>query len=41
MGLFIKGEDEFAHGLDERVPVRAFFGALEHWNVLLKALAGR
>jgi len=41
MGLFMKEEDDFAHGLNERVPVRAFFGALEHWNVLLKALAGR
>lgn len=28
------------HGLNERVPVRAFFGALEHWYVLLNELAG-
>jgi acetylornithine deacetylase/succinyl-diaminopimelate desuccinylase-like protein len=41
MGLFMKNEDIFAHGLNERVPVRAFFGALEHWNILLKTLAGR
>jgi acetylornithine deacetylase/succinyl-diaminopimelate desuccinylase-like protein len=41
MGLFIQEGDEFAHGLDERVEVRSFFGALEHWRVLLGELAGR
>jgi len=40
MGLFIRHEDDFAHGLNERVPVRSFLGALEHWHVLLKTLAG-
>lgn len=40
-GLFIKPEDVFAHGLNERVPVREFFGALEHWYVMLTDLAGR
>jgi carboxypeptidase PM20D1 len=41
MGLFIRGSDEFAHGLNERVPVRGFYGALEHWHVMLTRLAGR
>ena len=41
MGVFIRPEDEFAHGLDERVPVREFFGALEHWRSILTDLAGR
>ena len=41
MGLFIKDSDQFAHGLNERVPVEQFFGALEHWKVLLTQLAGR
>ncbi len=41
MGLFLRVEDEFAHGLNERVPVKSFFGALEHWNVILHELAGR
>jgi carboxypeptidase PM20D1 len=41
MGVFIKDSDQFAHGLNERVPVRSFFGALEHWKVLLTRLAGR
>ncbi len=40
MGLFMKDSDQFAHGLDERVPVEQFFGALEHWKVLLTHLAG-
>lgn len=40
MGLFIRPEDVFAHGLDERVPVRSFFGALEHWHIVLTELAG-
>jgi acetylornithine deacetylase/succinyl-diaminopimelate desuccinylase-like protein len=41
MGLFIKDSDQFAHGLNERVPVRGFFAALEHWKVMLTQLAGR
>jgi acetylornithine deacetylase/succinyl-diaminopimelate desuccinylase-like protein len=40
-GLFMKDDDDFSHGLNERAPVRSFFGALEHWNLLLKALAGK
>jgi len=39
-GLFINLEDEFSHGLNERVPVRSFYTALEHWYVMLKILAG-
>jgi len=38
-GLFVKASDDFSHGLNERVPVAAIDGALEHWDVLLKALA--
>lgn len=37
--MFIKDSDAFAHGLDERVPVQGFYDGLEHWYVLLKALA--
>jgi len=40
-GLFIREEDEFQHGLNERVPVRSFFGALEFWPKLLKDLTGQ
>lgn len=40
MGLFIKDEDEFAHGLNERVQVDVFFAALEYWYDMLTDLAG-
>jgi acetylornithine deacetylase/succinyl-diaminopimelate desuccinylase-like protein len=38
--LFMKESDEFAHGLNERVPVAAFYAGLDHWYVLLKTLGG-
>jgi acetylornithine deacetylase/succinyl-diaminopimelate desuccinylase-like protein len=38
---FMKSSDEFAHGLNERVPVASFYAGLDHWYVLLQALAGR
>lgn len=41
MGIFIKDSDLFAHGLNERVRVREFFGAQEYWKNLLTRLAGR
>ncbi len=41
MGLFIREEDDFSHGQNERVPVKSFFGALEHWHIILHELAGR
>jgi acetylornithine deacetylase/succinyl-diaminopimelate desuccinylase-like protein len=37
--LFMKPSDEFAHGLNERVPVASFYAGLEHWYVLLTTLA--
>jgi len=40
MGLFVRPEDEFAHGLNERVQVDVFFGALEYWHDMLTDLAG-
>ena len=40
-GLFLKPSDQFAHGLDERVGVKEFFGALEHWKSIITRLAGR
>ena len=41
VGLFLKETDEFAHGLNERVPVRSFYNGLEYWHRLLTELAGR
>lgn len=37
---FLKDSDSFAHGLDERLPVDAFYDGLEHWYVLIQSLAG-
>lgn len=39
-GIFMRPEDNFAHGLNERVPKKAFYDALDHWTVILKDLAG-
>jgi acetylornithine deacetylase/succinyl-diaminopimelate desuccinylase-like protein len=38
--VFLKDEDEFAHGLNERVPVESFYDGLTHWPTLIRALAG-
>lgn len=32
--------DDRAHGLDERVPVRAMYDDVLHWEMIIKALAG-
>jgi acetylornithine deacetylase/succinyl-diaminopimelate desuccinylase-like protein len=37
---FIKDKDQFAHGLNERLPVQSFYEGLEQWHRLLKDLAG-
>jgi acetylornithine deacetylase/succinyl-diaminopimelate desuccinylase-like protein len=39
--ILMKDSDDFSHGLDERVPVAAFYNGLTHWRVLLTELAGR
>jgi acetylornithine deacetylase/succinyl-diaminopimelate desuccinylase-like protein len=41
MGIFMKDSDQFAHGLNERVPVRSFYDSLEFWHAVLEKLAGR
>ncbi len=38
-GLFMRNEDVFAHGLNERVPVKSFYAALDYWHRLLTDLA--
>jgi acetylornithine deacetylase/succinyl-diaminopimelate desuccinylase-like protein len=40
-GVFMKLDDDFAHGLNERVPVDGFYNGLTHWRVLLTTIAGR
>jgi acetylornithine deacetylase/succinyl-diaminopimelate desuccinylase-like protein len=39
-GWGISPLDDRAHGLDERIPVRAFYDDVLHWEMLFKALAG-
>jgi len=39
-GLFMNPDESFAHGLNERVPVKGFYDALDHWSIILKELAG-
>lgn len=38
-GLYMRDEDGYAHGLNERAPVSATGRGLIHWHVLLKELA--
>lgn len=37
--LFMKAEDGFAHGLNERVPVAGIAQSLEQWDAVVRALA--
>ena len=37
-GIFIKPDEMFAHGLDERVPVKSFYDGIEHIHELAVAL---
>ena len=37
-GLFMRDEDMFAHGLNERVPVRSFYTALDYWHQIMTEL---
>ena len=37
----ISPDDERAHGLDERVPVRAMYDDVLHWEMILRELAGK
>ncbi|GAM96473.1 peptidase M20 [alpha proteobacterium U9-1i] len=39
-GVFMKFGDDFAHGLNERVPVDGFYNGLTHWRVLIMTIAG-
>jgi len=39
-GIVMNPSDGFAHGLNERVPIDAFYGALDHWSIIIRNLAG-
>ncbi|MGB5333808.1 MAG: M20/M25/M40 family metallo-hydrolase [Woeseiaceae bacterium] len=38
-GLFMDPDEMYAHGLNERVPIEGFYGALDHWSIILRELA--
>ena len=38
-GVFMNPDEMYAHGLNERVPVKAFYDALDHWSIILRELA--
>ena len=40
-GWIISPDDERAHGLDERLPVRAAYDDVVHWETMIRELAGR
>lgn len=40
-GWGISPDDERAHGLDERIPVRSAFDNVLHWEMIIRSLAGR
>jgi acetylornithine deacetylase/succinyl-diaminopimelate desuccinylase-like protein len=39
--IFIKDKDAFAHGLNERLPVDAFYKSLEQWYMMIKELSSK
>lgn len=39
-GAFMDPADVFVHGLNERLPIKAFYDGLDHWIILLQELAG-
>lgn len=40
-GAFMDPDDMYAHGLNERLPLKAFYDGLDHWTIILKELAGK
>jgi acetylornithine deacetylase/succinyl-diaminopimelate desuccinylase-like protein len=39
-GIFMNPDEMYAHGLNERVPIKAFYDALDHWSIIIHKLAG-
>ena len=39
-GVFMNPDEMFAHGLNERVPIKAFYDALDHWSIIIRQLTG-
>lgn len=39
-GIFMDPDEKFSHGLNERIPVKAFYDALDHWSIIIRELTG-
>lgn len=37
--VFMNPDEMYAHGLNERLPIKAFYDGLDHWTIILKELA--
>lgn len=37
---FMNPDEMYAHGLNERLPIKAFYDGLDHWSVILRELTG-
>ena len=38
--VFMNPDEMYAHGLNERLPIKAFYDGLDHWSIIIKELAG-
>jgi hypothetical protein len=38
--IFMNPDEMYAHGLNERVPIKAFDEALDHWSIIIRDLTG-
>ena len=39
--VFMNPDDNYSHGLNERLPIKAFYDGLDHWTIIIKELAGK
>lgn len=37
--VFMNPDEMYAHGLNERLPIKAFYDGLDHWSTILRALS--
>jgi carboxypeptidase PM20D1 len=38
--IFMNPDEMFAHGLNERLPIKTFYDGLDHWSIIIKELTG-
>lgn len=39
--VFIHPDEMFAHGLNERLPIKTFYDGLDHWRIILTEMTGQ